>query len=113
MKTLRKVSFESFDRLSITEAAQLYGGTGEIPPTSTVPTDSIGGNRNDSIPPTKTPIKQNVSVGVKYEPNKSTSISGTYDIQIGDWKLGGTAGYNTKTGPTGGITVSYTFGKKK
>ena len=32
-KTLRKTSFENFDRLSVMETSQLYGGTGNNLPT--------------------------------------------------------------------------------
>lgn len=60
MKTLRKVSFENFERLTIVEASQLYGGTGDNPPTTPMPTDSIPTNKNDSIPSTPViPKKKN------------------------------------------------------
>lgn len=114
MKTLRKVSFESFDRLSITEASQLYGGTGDNPPTPTLPTDSTQVNKNDSIPPTKTTPKQTISAGVKTEPNKSPTITISYGITTGSgFSFGATASYNKDSGFSTGVTSSYTFGGKK
>ena len=116
MKTLRKVSFENFNRLSIIEASQLYGGTGDNPPTPTVPTESTQVNKSDSIPPTKTTPKHTVSAGVKQEANKSTTVTGSYTVTTGSGvSVGGTVTYNNKNGVSYGVTGSYTFGggKKK
>lgn len=116
MKTLRKVSFENFERLTVVEASQLYGGTGDNPPTTPMPTDSIPVNKNDSIPstpviPKKTP-QHTISGGIKSEPNKSTTFNMSYTVKNGKWTYGGTASYNAKTGWTGNVTGSYTFGGK-
>lgn len=114
MKTLRKISLDGFDRLSITEASRLFGGNGDNPPTtSTVPNDSIGSNRNDSIPPKTTP-KQTISVDLKHEQNNSTTTQGTYKLETtGGFFVGGAAGWNSKTGGFGGVTVGFTFGGQK
>lgn len=117
MKTLRKVSFENFERLTIIEASQLYGGTGGNPPTTPLPTDSIPPNRNDSIPSSpgvpKTTPKHTISAGIKVEPNKSTTGTVSYTVTNNGWTFGGTASYNTQSGFNAGVTTSYTFGGKK
>lgn len=117
MKTLRKASFENFERLTIIEASQLYGGTGDTPPTTSMPNDSTQVNKNDSIQTPsvpKTTPKHTVSAGVKVEPNKSTTVNGSYTVTTGGgWSFGVTGGYNTKTGGYGGVTTSYSFGGKK
>lgn len=107
MKTLRKVSFENFERLTIVEASQLYGGTGDNPPPTPMPTDSIPPNKNDSIPPTPPPVtpkKKNelkttvettkkggtkFEVGFKHNINDNVSVGGkAWGSTNGDW--GGT-----------------------
>lgn len=115
MKTLRKISLDGFDRLSITEASRLFGGNGDNPPTtSTVPNDSISGNKNDSIPPNKTTPKQTFGVEVKHEQNNSTTTQGTYKVETtSGFSFGATGGWNSKTGGFGGVTVSYTIGGQK
>lgn len=107
MKTLRKTSFENFDRLSIIEASQLYGGVGDIPPTPTVPTDSIGGNKTDSIPPT-TPIKPKNEIGGSIEKGKDGTgkISGFYTRDIGHNSSIGTKGWVDTKG-NWGFTVDF------
>lgn len=80
MKTLRKVSFENFERLTIVEASQLYGGTGGNPPTTPLPTDSIPPNRNDSIPPTQPPVtpKNEINSSIETGKNGNTKITFEY-----------------------------------
>ena len=114
MKTIRKVSFENFERLTVVEASQLYGGIGDIPLTTPMPTDSIPTNSNDSIGstpviPKKTP-QHTISGGIKSEPNKSSTFNMSYTVKNGNLKLGGTASYNTKAGWAFGVTGSFTFG---
>lgn len=113
MKTLRKVSFENFERLTIVEASQLYGGTGGNPPTTPLPTDSIPPNRNDSIPPT-TPPKYSVNAGVNFEPNNSVTVKGGCTVTFNSGTtIGVTGGWNSKTGGQGGLVITQTFGGKK
>lgn len=119
MKTLRKASFENFERLTIIEASQLYGGTGDTPPTTPMPNDSTQVNKNDSVPPTtpsipKTPPKQTVSGGVKYEPNGSVTGTVGYTITTNSGVSAGvSASHNNKTGWSLSGTFSYTIGGKK
>lgn len=117
MKTLRKISFENFERLTVVEASQLYGGTGDNPPTTPMPTDSIPTNKNDSIPstpiPKKTP-KHEISVGVGLEPNGSGTVKGKYKVSTS----GGTSftvdgAYNTKNGWSVTGTIGISLGGKK
>lgn len=117
MKTLRKASFENFERLTIIEASQLYGGTGDTPPTTPMPNDSTQVNKNDSVQTPsvpKTTPKHTISAGVKVEPNNSKTVNGSYMITTnGGWTYKVTGSYNTQTGGSGDVTVSYTFGGKK
>lgn len=117
MKTLRKVSFENFERLTIVEASQLYGGTGDNPPPTPMPTDSIPTNKNDSVPVTpvpKTTPKQSIGAKIKSEPNKSITFEGSYKATFNNgFYLGVTGGYNTKTGGQGTLDFGYNFGGKK
>lgn len=86
MKTLRKVSFENFERLTVVEASQLYGGTGDNPPTTPMPTDSIPVNKNDSIPSTPPIPKKKNELGVTVERGKDGvgKLSGTYKYNFND-----------------------------
>ncbi|MEG1400898.1 hypothetical protein [Bacteroides sp.] len=116
MKTLRKVSFENFERVTVIEASQLYGGIGDVPPTTSMQNDSTQVNKNDSIQtpsvPKATP-KHTISTGTKVESNKSKTVNGSYTVTSGGCIFGVTGGYNTKTGGYGGVTTSYSFGGKK
>lgn len=112
MKTLRKISLDGFDRLSITEASRLFGGNGDNPPTtSTVPNDSIGSNRNDSIPPTPKFVPTNtVTGGTKMEKDKSWSFTGSYERKESptiSWNV--TVDYNTQKGVSIGAGGKITF----
>lgn len=106
MKTLRKVSFENFERLTIVEASQLYGGTGDNPPPTSMPTDSIPPNKNDSIPPIKTDsIPSTPPVGTQKKAEHSVGVN----TQVGpgkEWHIG--TSYNYKKGNyKGGITLNH------
>lgn len=104
MKTLRKVSFENFERLTVVEASQLYGGTGENPPTTPMPTDSIPTNKNDSIGSTpvipKKKVEQSVEVKGQVGPNKKWSVDASYNLGVGNMKGKVTVSYGS-----GGVTV--------
>lgn len=112
MKTLRKVSFENFERLTIVEASQLYGGTGGNPPTTPLPTDSIPPNRNDSIPPTIPPT-HTFSGGVQYKRDGSFTTEFEYGVGKGKYKGNAKVSYNTKTGIEVSVGGSITIGGKK
>lgn len=97
------------ERLTIIEASQLYGGTGDTPPTTPMPNDST---QTPSVP--RTTPKHTISAGVKVEPNNSKTVNGSYMITTnGSWTYKVTGSYNTQTGGSGDVTVSYTFGGKK
>lgn len=104
MKTLRKVSFENFERLTVVEASQLYGGTGDNPPTTPMPTDSIPVNKNDSVPPTpvvpKKKVNQSVEVKGQVGPKNKWGIDATYNLGVGNVKGKVTVSYGS-----GGVTV--------
>jgi hypothetical protein len=84
-------------------------------PATSMPNDSTQVNKNDSIQTPsvpKTTPKHTVSGGVKYEPDKSTTVKGSYTVTAGKLTAGVEAGWNTRTGGYGGVTMSYTFGGK-
>lgn len=117
MKDLRKISFENFERLTVVEASQLYVRTGDNPPTTPMPTDSIPTNKNDSIPstpiPKKTP-KHTITVGANIEQNKSQTLKITYQLTTEKGlNIGATGSYNSKTGFSGGVSIGTSFGGKK
>lgn len=87
MKTLRKTSFENFERLTVIEASQLYGGTGDTPPTTPMPNDSTQVNKNDSVPPStpSVPKKKNeLSVTVEKGKDGVGKLSGEYEHKFND-----------------------------
>lgn len=112
MKTLRKVSFENFERLTVVEASQLYGGTGDNPPTTPMPTDSIPPNKNDSVPPTpvvpKKKVEQSLTAKGKVGPKNTWNAGLTYGVKAGNVKGSVTLNYGS-SGVSGELGVTLSF----
>lgn len=116
MKVLKKTSFESFEQLSLLEAAQLYGGNGDGYPTDPPGCDGYSDcgcspkGKNpppapnppapDPLPqPTPSPSKPDRSLEVKGEASRSKDGVNSYAVTI-SLNLG-----NHSTGITGKIST--------
>jgi hypothetical protein len=102
MKKIRKISLEVFDQLSVSESAQLYGGTDINPVTSSFldVTPSVDINSiKITPPPSLTTVGASSSSGnnhntvsgsIKYD-GKTDTATGTvsYEYSNGNWSVTG------------------------
>lgn len=130
MKVLRQVSFEHFEQLSLQEAAQLYGGTGDGYPTTETRCNGLsdcgcpprlgnGSNSNSSsntnsssgqaVPTTATGAKKgtkelSLGLGVSRK-DGVTTYEGKITWKAGNLTVGVTGSIGSNGGSTGRITV--------